>query len=91
MTEHMVLSLAGATAGLAIAWWGAGMLRALGRDLIPRSTAIHLDGYALAFSLGLAILIGVSIGALPGLLARQNEAQGLLPRGGHRSDTKPGH
>ena len=51
LTEGLVLAFAGALAGVAVAYWGVGMIRGLTPDSIPRADEIRVDWRALAFAL----------------------------------------
>jgi predicted permease len=65
VTENVLLTLAGATAGLGI---GAAVLRGLvlmGGDRLPRAHEIRFDALSIAASLGLALLLGLALGCLP--------------------------
>lgn len=90
ITEHMVLSLAGAAAGIGVAYWGTGLLRSLGQNLIPRSAGMRVDVSALAFSLGLALLVGALVSLLPGFLAGRTGTQDLLKENSRGSDSRRG-
>jgi putative ABC transport system permease protein len=51
LTEGLVLAFAGALAGVAVAYWGVGIIRGLTPDSIPRADEIRVDWRALAFAL----------------------------------------
>ncbi|HEX3703386.1 MAG TPA: ABC transporter permease [Vicinamibacterales bacterium] len=65
VTESVVLAMVAAAAGLVV---GAGVLRVLGtlniQDL-PRGGEIRLDGVVVAYTLGIAALIGLVLGMIP--------------------------
>ena len=56
LTEHAVLALAGGAAGVALAAWGIRALVALAPPGVPRLDQSRIDGGALAFAFGLALL-----------------------------------
>ena len=65
LAESLVLSAIGAAAGVALAWWGLGLLKAAMPGSIPRAGNIALDLRVLAFSGVLAIGTGILCGLLP--------------------------
>ena len=67
LTESVLLSLAGAAAGLLLAVWGASLLRQLPPDKFPRMSEVHVDPIVLAFTAGVAILSGLLCGLIPAL------------------------
>lgn len=76
LTESILLSLGGAAAGIVLAILGVPALLALapvGR--VPRIEEIHVDGWVLAFALGLGMLTGIVFGLMP---AFQATGRGLL-------------
>lgn len=95
LTEGILLSLAGAAAGLLLAIWCAQLLMSvIPRTLVSRSTEISLDWRVLAFALGLAIVTGIVFGLVPALQARrinvnttlkESPRQGGAPRARFRS------
>ena len=67
LTESLVLSLAGAIAGVALARVGLKVFVAAGASSIPRAAAVGIDGRVLAFTLIVAIGTGVLFGLAPAL------------------------
>ncbi len=65
VTETTLLAIAGGVAGLVAGLWGLDALAALGLSDLPRGSEIRLDGVVVAFTLGLAVLLGVVIGVVP--------------------------
>jgi putative ABC transport system permease protein len=65
LLESGVLSFAGGVGGVLVALAGVQLLVAMSPGDIPRLAAIRLDGSALAFALGLAILTGLMCGVAP--------------------------
>jgi len=66
LTESVLLAMAGAAAGIALAGWGVGLLRTLGpRVNLPRASSIHVDGTVLLFTTTIAVLTGLLFGAMP--------------------------
>jgi putative ABC transport system permease protein len=75
LTETLLLSIGGGTAGVAFAWGALSLLRRLGTALarpdltpgvsIPRLEDISLDGTALTFAAAMSLGIGVLVGLAP--------------------------
>jgi predicted permease len=82
LTESVVLALAGAAAGLALAGW---TLRALVRLLppeVPRVAEIGVDGRVFAFTTVLALATGIAFGLVPALRASRPDLRAALASGG---------
>ena len=69
LAESAVLAVLGGSAGLALAFWGVRMLKALIPASIPRVDAIGLDGRVLLFTAAVSILAGIAFGIVPALQA----------------------
>ena len=69
VTESVLIALMGGAIGLAFASASLRMLMAYGADIIPRAVDIHLDAFALAFTVVVSLLTGLAIGVLPALQA----------------------
>src|SRR6185369_6599889 len=74
LTESTVLSILGGAGGLVLAMWGVDLLVALKPPNLPRLASIGIDGWVLAFTVGVSILTGVLFGLLPALSATRLEA-----------------
>jgi predicted permease len=84
LTESVVLSLAGALAGVVVGWVFLGLMIAQRSVQLPRVQEIALDARVLAFTLGIAVLAGLAFGLAPALqLARSRSSDAL--RGAARS------
>jgi len=82
LAESAVLSVAGAAAGLLIAWSGIQLLRALQPVDVPRLAGIRVDSVTLAFSTFVAIVTALLAGLPPALTAgRVDPANSLRSRG----------
>jgi predicted permease len=78
----MLLTIAGGVLGLLAGWWSLDWLTSLGLSDLPRAHEIRLDGVVIAFVLGLAVLLGVVIGAVPAIqLAGTNLNSALRDEG----------
>jgi putative ABC transport system permease protein len=70
LTESMLLSFGGAVAGILLALFGVRALLAIAPVAgIPRVEEIHVDGWVIAFALGLGVLVGILFGLMPALQA----------------------
>ena len=86
LTESVLLSLAGAAAGLAVAWAGLQIVVTLRPANLPRLDETTLDGSVLVFTAVLAIVTGILFGLLPALQLSRPDVTGVLKDGG-RSGT----
>ena len=82
LTESLVLALAAAAAGLAIAGWGIKALVALSPPGVPRLDQTHLDGLVLLFAFGMAVLSALLFGIAPALRVARADLQSVLKEGG---------
>ncbi len=79
LTESTLLSLAGGISGAFVA---AAVLPALlalvpeGR--LPRAAEIHMDAVTVAFTVGLSLVIGLAVGAIPALHATRGDFSGAI-------------
>jgi len=85
LTESTLLSVLGGAGGLVLAMWGVDLLVALKPPNLPRLASIEIDGWVLAFTLGVSILTGVLFGLLPALSATRLEAGEALKESGRTS------
>jgi putative ABC transport system permease protein len=86
LTESVMLALAGAAAGLAVAWAGLQIVVTLRPANLPRIDETSLDGSVLGFTALLAIVTGTLFGLLPALQLSRPDVAGVLKDGG-RSGT----
>lgn len=72
LTEGVLLSLAGGTAGLLLAVWGTDALLAVApRGLLPDVAAVRMDWRVLVFALFAAVVTGLLFGMAPAWQARK--------------------
>lgn len=83
LVESLILAVAGAIAGCALAYGGIKMLvSAIPEDSIPHEAVIGLNGYVLLFSLGVAIVTAMLFGLAPALqLSRRDVMEALRDSG----------
>jgi len=67
LTESFLLALASGGIGLLLAMWGSEILVRLGPEQLPRTSEIHVDGWVMAFTLGIAIFTGLLFGLAPAM------------------------
>ena len=65
VTENMLLALAAAALGVLLSYWGVDLLLGLNEASLPRIKEIGVDGRAIAFTVGLAMLVAVVLGLVP--------------------------
>jgi predicted permease len=82
LTESVLLSFAGAIAGLAVAWGGLQIVITLRPANLPRLDETTLDGSVLLFTMALAIVTGILFGLLPALQLSKPDVTGVLKDGG---------
>jgi predicted permease len=73
LTESLALALAGATAGIGLAWYAVRLLRVLNPGSLPRIDSIHLNAPVLGFAVGVAILTAILFGVGPALESARTE------------------
>jgi predicted permease len=83
LTESTLLSLAGATVGLLIAYWGRNILWSYRPSFIHESDVdLSLDSHVLLFTLGIALITGALFGAIPAIKASSPNLAETLKAGG---------
>jgi putative ABC transport system permease protein len=78
LTESVLLAFAGAGLGLVLASWGLDTMLAVWPRALPRSTEMGLDGTVLGFTMGLAVLTGITFGLAPALRATSTQIEEAL-------------
>jgi predicted permease len=91
LTESLVLSLAGALLGLAIAFAITIYLAHQGSIALPLLSSVRIDGAALAWTLLVAISAAVFFGLAPGLRISSGNLQEALKDSGHGSSDGKRH
>ena len=87
LTENMLLALAAALLALPIAVWGAQAFRIMPLSGLPIRFETNIDGLALIFTIGLALVSGLLVGAAPVMqLARVDPHQAV--RSGSRTASR---
>jgi len=78
LTESVLLSMLGATLGVAVAWGGLRVLTRIAPTDIPRLDQVRIDPLALAVTLGLAIVTGLTFGLAPALQSSRGATASVL-------------
>ncbi|MGC1294411.1 MAG: ABC transporter permease [Alloacidobacterium sp.] len=90
VAESLLISLAGAVLGVALAGPAVRVLVAMAPEGLPRAAEIHLNGWVLAFTLGLSLLATVASSLVPARKAakvdpaealKQDSSRGLAGHG----------
>jgi len=82
LTESVLLAVAGAAAGIAVAWAGLQIVITLRPANLPRIDETALDGSVLAFTAVLGVVTGILFGLLPALQLSRPDVTGMLKDGG---------
>jgi len=83
LTESLVLSLVGAIAGVALAWWLLDVVVRLGPPNLPRVDQASLDVRVLMFVAVATLLTGFIFGIVPALQAARPRLVDATDDGGH--------
>jgi len=88
LVESLLLSLAGAAAGLLLAWWGTDLLTSLSPSKMLQLQPVRTDARALVFTLLVSLLTGLFFGLAPALQAARHDAQSALKESARSSPGK---
>lgn len=91
LTESLVLSLAGAALGLAMAYAAVAWFAHQGSLALPLLNELKVDPKALGWTLLIAVLAAALFGLAPGLRFSRVELQNALKDGGHGASTGKRH
>lgn len=76
LAESLLVSVAGGTAGMLVAFWGVPALLALApAGKIPRVGMIRMDGWVFAFTSVLTLITGIVFGLVPALQATRGVSE----------------
>jgi ABC-type antimicrobial peptide transport system permease subunit len=78
ITENLLLTLAAGALGVLLSFWGVDLLIGLNRQSLPRVNEIGVDVRAIAFTLGLCLLVAVVLGLVPLLRFSSRDLEGSL-------------
>jgi putative ABC transport system permease protein len=65
ITENLLLALTAGALGVLISFWGVDLLTGLNQQSLPRIREIGVNARAVAFTVGLSLLIAVVLGVVP--------------------------
>jgi putative ABC transport system permease protein len=82
LTESVLISLLGGTAGLLIGVWMKDGLLALAPENVPRLSEVRLDISVLLFTLCVSVLTGLLFGLLPAWHVSRSDLHATLKEGG---------
>jgi putative ABC transport system permease protein len=81
LAESSVLAALGGIAGLALAYIGVAVLRAVGAESIPRLDEVRIDAVILGFTVIVTIVSGLLFGIIPALSASRADLGDALREG----------
>ena len=90
LTEGVVLASLGAGLGVAGAYAAIALLRRVAPSVLPRLETVQVDGWVLAFALGVTIIATVATGLLPALRAARADLTDSLKEGSAGAGTGHG-
>jgi predicted permease len=82
LTESVILSLAGASMGIAIAFFGIKSVLAAVPEVLPRSENVSVNPAVLLYTLTVSLLVGILFGLAPALKSWSADPQASLKEGG---------
>jgi putative ABC transport system permease protein len=82
LAESALLTVAGGTLGLLIAWWGIHALRPLIPATVPRGANVGLDTTVIAFTAAATIAAGLIFGLVPAWRAMRPSLMEIFQAGG---------
>lgn len=82
LAESLVFTVLAGALGVLMAWWSLQGIQALAGPQLPRADEIALDPGVLAFSLAVALVAGLVIGAYPAWQASRTDVQCVLKDSG---------
>jgi putative ABC transport system permease protein len=90
VSETLLLAFAGGALGLVFAHYSMILIVKFLAQFLPRSSEIALDGWVLAFTLGISLLTGITAGLLPALRMAKADLNQTLKQGLGRTSADTG-
>jgi putative ABC transport system permease protein len=90
LAETLILAIAGGASGLIFAHYGTVFIVRLVGNQLPRSGGIGLDGWVLAFTLGVSVLTGILAGLIPALRLTKEDVGDALKQSAGRTASQSG-
>ena len=81
LTESLVLASVGAVLGVVIAHGAIALLKRAAPGVLPRLETVRVDGWVLAFALGVTVITAVAVGLFPALRAARPDLTDSLKQG----------
>jgi ABC-type antimicrobial peptide transport system permease subunit len=88
ITENLLVTIAAGALGVLLSFWGVDLLIGLNQQSLPRVNEIGVDVRAIAFTLGLCLLVAVGLGLVPLLRFSSRDLEASLREAGRG---QPGH
>jgi predicted permease len=88
LTESLLVASAGAAAGLVVAWWGIGAIRAFAPPDLWLLQRLRFDTPAVLFAMALAVLSAIAVGIMPVLAAGRIRLSDSLAAGRRSGGSK---
>jgi putative ABC transport system permease protein len=85
LTESVLVSVLGGTAGVLLAIWAIDLLRMIGAQTVPRLREVNLDLSVLAMTFCVAVVTGILFGLVPAIVSAKPELTEALKEGGRGS------
>src|SRR5438477_12474381 len=81
LIESLVLACVGAALGVVTAHGAVALLKRAAPAVLPRLETVRVDGWVLAFALGVTVITAVAVGLLPALRAARPDLTDSLKQG----------
>jgi putative ABC transport system permease protein len=81
LTESLLLVSVGGVLGVLSAHWAVALLKRAAPNVLPRLETVRVDGWVLAFGLGVMLITAVATGLLPALRAARADLTDSLKEG----------
>jgi putative ABC transport system permease protein len=90
ITENLILALTAGAFGILFSFWGVDLLLGLSQESLPRLNEISVNARAVAFTVGLSLLIAVVLGVVPQLRFSSTELDRSLRETGRGQSGRKG-
>jgi ABC-type lipoprotein release transport system permease subunit len=90
ITENLLVALAAGALGVLLSFWGVDLLLGLNQQSLPRVSEIGVNVRAIAFTLGLCLLVAVALGLVPLLHFSNRDLEGSLRETGRGQSGQAG-
>jgi predicted permease len=90
LTETTVVTVIGGALGLLVGWWALRGLSSIGFTELPRGHEIRLDWVVVAVTCGIAVLLGLVVGAVPAVQVTRVDLRALLHEDGRTGTASHG-